>query len=262
MYEFPSQQGVADNDFLTAPYPGPWHGHATVYETMEEPGSFPPGPDGMNGVLQSDAELRQFLEASMSHEATAGLALHIDTGDVPLSRRRHRKARAEPQRWKPTRGEALSFSMLVMSVGIMAVVSVLGGTVTHDPLRRFAGAQTPGGLACWWPLLVYGPWTAASLSIVRAALYQRRALHAWAVVLAFSAFAIVFCVVQTPRTFTGVSVVSLPTIATLACFQQLIRQITLTKPPVPRATGAHRGRIGPPRAPSHGGAPPYRPPGA
>lgn len=124
---------------------------------------------------------------------------------------------------------------------IMAVVCALGGRVTHDPLRRLAGADAPRQLADWWPLLVYGPWTVASLSILRAALHQRRAPHSWCVVLMFSMFAMAFCIDQAPRTITGATVASLPTIATVSCFHQLVRQITLTRPP--RRGGA--GRRGP-----------------
>ncbi|MFF2849111.1 DUF2637 domain-containing protein [Streptomyces sp. NPDC058001] len=119
----------------------------------------------------------------------------------------------------------------VMTVVIMTVVGALGGTVAHDPLRHLAGADAPSEVADWWPLLVYGPWLVASLSILHAALNKRRAPHAWCVVLLFSVFAIGFCIDQAPRTLTGATVASLPTIATVACFHQLVRQITLTRPP-------------------------------
>lgn len=90
-----------------------------------------------------------------------------------------------------------------------------------------------------WPLLVYGPWTVASLSILRTALHRRRAVHSWFIVLLFSSVAIMLCVAQADRTFTGIAGASLPALASLACFQQLVRQITLTLPPR-QGTRRHR----------------------
>jgi hypothetical protein len=71
----------------------------------------------------------------------------------------------------------------------------------------------------------------ASLSILRAALHQRRALNSWFIVLLFSAVAMMLCVAQADRTFTSIAAAALPALACLACLQQLVRQITLTLPP-------------------------------
>ncbi|MEU6811790.1 DUF2637 domain-containing protein [Streptomyces sp. NPDC046831] len=129
-------------------------------------------------------------------------------------------------------------------------VSFFSGMVAYDPLRLVAMARLETGLASWWPMLVYGPWLVASLSVLRAALHQRRAVHSWCVVLLFSAIAMLLCVVQAPRTVVDVAAAALPGLASLACFQQLVRQITLTRPPR-RTTPRHRVRRGPqPDAPA------------
>ena len=227
MREFPHLQDFEDHTFGTASQPDAWHAHGIADE--HQSGTL--GLDDVNGLWRSETDLRHLLGKSLEEEDPARLTLRFATSEVPLSRQRHRKVRADAVRRKPTRGETLSFATVVITVAIMAGVCVLGGTVTHDPLRHLAGAEAPRTLADLWPLLVYGPWTVASLSILRAALHQRRAPHSWCVVFLFSAFAIAFCIDQAPRTITSATVASLPTIATLSCFHQLVRQITLTRPP-------------------------------
>ncbi|MFJ6784095.1 hypothetical protein [Streptomyces yangpuensis] len=119
----------------------------------------------------------------------------------------------------------------VLVAVIATLVSILSGLAICDTLRHSAGLHTARGVVGWWPLLVYGPWMVASLSILRSALHQRRALHSWSMVLLFSTLATLLCVAQAPRTLTAGMSSALPAVATLACFQQLVRQITLTRPP-------------------------------
>ncbi len=114
---------------------------------------------------------------------------------------------------------------------IAAVVSILSGLAICDALRQSAGPHTARAVVSWWPLLIYGPWMVASLSILRSALHQRRALHSWSIVLLFSTLATLLCVAQAPRTIAAGAASALPAVAALACFQQLVRQITLTRPP-------------------------------
>ncbi|MFJ7585912.1 hypothetical protein ACIQZO_00660 [Streptomyces sp. NPDC097617] len=124
-----------------------------------------------------------------------------------------------------------SMCTAVLVALIAAVVSTLSGLAICDALRHSAMPRTAQDVVGWWPLLIYGPWTVASLSILRAALHQRRAAHSWSVVLLFSTLATLLCVSQAPRTIAAQAAATLPAIAALACFQQLVRQITLTRPP-------------------------------
>ncbi|MFD7626680.1 hypothetical protein ACFV7Q_11710 [Streptomyces sp. NPDC059851] len=133
------------------------------------------------------------------------------------------------------------FTAVLVAV-IAAVVSVFSGLAICDALRHSAAPRTAHDVVSWWPLLIYGPWMVASLSILRAALHQRRAVHSWSIVLLFSTLATFLCVAQAPRTLAAQAAATLPAIAALACFQQLVRQITLTRPPrnpMPR----HRNRM-------------------
>ncbi|WP_073780944.1 hypothetical protein [Streptomyces sp. MJM1172] len=124
-----------------------------------------------------------------------------------------------------------SFCTAVLVAIIAAVVSILSGLALCDALRHSATPHTAHEVVSWWPLLIYGPWMVGSLSILRAALHQRRAAHSWSIVLLFSLLATLLCVSQAPRTFAAQASATLPAIAALACFQQLVRTITLTRPP-------------------------------
>lgn len=140
----------------------------------------------------------------------------------------HRKVRVRKVRF--TWLQTISFLIAALAAVIVSMVSVFGGIVSYVPLRHVA-SHTQSGAAVWWPLLVYGPWMMASLSILRAALHQRRAAHSWFVVLVFSSVAMALCAAQAERTFIGIAAAVLPALAALSCFQQLVRQITMTRPP-------------------------------
>ena len=150
----------------------------------------------------------------------------------------HRKVRTRKLRitWLQT----VSFLIAALAAVIVAMVSVFGGLAAYAPLQHIA-AKTRSGPLHWWPLLVYGPWMVASLSILRTALHRRRALHSWCVVLLFSSVAMTLCVAEAERSFTGVAAAVLPALAALTCFQQLVRQVTLTRPPRQRIS-RHRQR--------------------
>ncbi|MBZ6304990.1 hypothetical protein KVH08_09340 [Streptomyces olivaceus] len=151
--------------------------------------------------------------------------------DAPASHRRVRR--------RMSRLRAASLFVAALAAVIAASVSLFGGMVAYEPLRLAAVTRTSNGVVSWWPLLVYGPWLVASLAVLRAALHQRRAVHSWAVVLLFSAIAMFLCVAQAPRTLDDGAAAALPGLASLICFQQTVRQITLTRPPR-RATPRHR----------------------
>ncbi len=126
----------------------------------------------------------------------------------------------------------ISLLIACVTAVIVAVVGALSGVVSYGPLRRLALPGGFGDLAAWWPLLVYGPWLVAALSILRSAVHRRRAVHSWVVVVCFSAVAVYLCVAHSGHTPVGLAVSGLPPIAALICFQQLVRQITLTSPPL------------------------------
>ncbi|QOV42012.1 hypothetical protein [Streptomyces chromofuscus] len=142
---------------------------------------------------------------------------------------------------------AVSRFLATLAAVIACGVSFFGGLAVYEPLR-LSVSGTGHGIVSLWPLLIYGPWLVASLSVLRAALHQRRAVHSWCVILFFSSAAMLLCVAQAPRTVVDTVTAALPGLAALACFQQLVRQITLTRPPR-RTLPRHRSR---PSSPSTG----------
>ncbi|MFE9845061.1 DUF2637 domain-containing protein [Streptomyces goshikiensis] len=188
-----------------------------------------PGPDFVAQQWSPEEELAQLL-AQEPGPPTPGRSRH--------DRRRRRR-----------RLSAVALSLRAVSMGsaalvalLVAMVSVLSGVIAYDPLHLAAAQSVSRSPAALWPMLVYGPWAAASLSILRAALHRKRAVHSWAVVLLFSAAAVALCITQAPHTVTGLAAAGLPPVAALTCFQQLVRQITLTRPlhrQQPRRRNAH-----------------------
>ncbi|MEU7552663.1 DUF2637 domain-containing protein [Streptomyces sp. NPDC044571] len=173
-----------------------------------------------------------------------GLAAGLSQGTGPRPRR---PAPGGHRRGSPAKTSVVtllrtgSVCTAVLVAVIAAVVSIFSGLAICEALRHSAGPRTAHSVASWWPLLIYGPWMVASLSILRAALHQRRAVHSWSIVLLFSTLATLLCVAQAPRTLAAQAAATLPPIAALACFQQLVRQITLTRPPRQLAP-RHRSR--------------------
>ncbi|WP_225832873.1 DUF2637 domain-containing protein [Streptomyces sp. NK08204] len=152
--------------------------------------------------------------------------------------RRHRKVR---ERKRLSRFQAASHLVAALAAVIASAVSFFSAVVVCNPLRAVAAARVHGDIVAWWPLMVYGPWLVASLSILRAAMHQRRAVHSWCIVLFFSTITIFLCVVQVQRTFLDTTAAALPGLASLACFQQAVRQVTLTRAPR-RSMPRHRLR--------------------
>ncbi|OEJ62237.1 hypothetical protein BGM19_33695 [Streptomyces agglomeratus] len=169
------------------------------------------------------------------------------TAELPPLRTAPSRRRRAPARRKRAVGalQTTSFFLAALAAVVVSMVCVFGGMVAYDPLRHLAKHRTSGATVRWWPLLVYGPWMVASLSVLRAALHQRRAAHSWAVVLLFSTVSMILCVAQAPHTVVDAAAAALPSLAALACFQQLVRQITLTRPPR-QANPRHRSRDRPP----------------
>ncbi|GAA3809154.1 DUF2637 domain-containing protein [Streptomyces phyllanthi] len=198
------------------------------------------------GTFPADSPPDEPAEEMSAAERLAGLTQV--TEELPRVRSAPGHRRVPPR--KPTLSPVQRVSYLIIAVAavIVSMVSVLGGVIAYDPLRRLPGIHTAYGAGYLWPLLVYGPWLVATLSILRAALHRRRAAHSWCVVLFFTSVAMLLCIAQSPRTITGVATGALPALASLACFQQLVRQITLTRPP--RKTVRRRRASAPPPAPA------------
>ncbi|MEV0532359.1 DUF2637 domain-containing protein [Kitasatospora sp. NPDC050463] len=172
-----------------------------------------------------------------------------DVGQMPDAGRaaerraiRRRRPRVSRMRQWP---QALSTVFAALAALTVATVSVLGWVLSYNPLQDLASLRVSRNLAELWPLVVYGPWLVASLSILRATLTRHRATYSWVVVVLFSAVATGLCVIHASRTFPGVVVAALPPLTAVVSFHQLVRQIILPPRARPAASGrepTHRAR--------------------
>ncbi len=246
--------------------------HRAPAETFSE--TLIPPPSGWDPAEELAFMLQESMEQQVPgyHETQAHTQTHtpsefdIETDDsvispapgTPLGNVQEITAKLPPLRRSPRKHKLrkdLGFlrvaSLLIAALAavIASSVSLFGGMAAYEPLRLAAVSRTEGGIVSWWPLLVYGPWLVASLSVLRAALHRRRAVHSWGVVLLFSSIAMLLCIVQAPKTVSDTAAAALPALASLVCFQQIVRQITLTRPPQ-RTSARHRMRPAPAQAPS------------
>ncbi|MDQ0760934.1 DUF2637 domain-containing protein [Streptomyces canus] len=223
----------------------------TAARTVPDRESWAPGNLHVTASWDPAEELAHLLQAQTAEQELAEVPLYEDgflpeqepvfTPEGPAMRPRppaHRRIRTP--RMLLSRMQTVSFLVASMASVIVAMVSVFSGIVAYDPLREVATGVPAHSVADrWWPLMVYGPWMVSSLSVLRAALHRRRAAHSWCIVMFFSAVAMALCVIQAPRTLPGIAAAALPAIAALTCFHQLVRQITLTRPPR-KAARRHR----------------------
>lgn len=143
---------------------------------------------------------------------------------------RHRRASTSASKHPLIR--KLSHSTVIMTAIILALVSTLGCFISYRFLSGFTNAHRSDlSLFSWWPLMIYFPWLAASLSILHATMHQRRAMQSWSVALVFSAMTSGLCVLQASDSAISVVIAVLPSVAALTCLQQFIHQISLTRPP-------------------------------
>ncbi|MFE5165025.1 DUF2637 domain-containing protein [Streptomyces sp. NPDC056697] len=204
-----------------------------------------PDPESIEGRWDLEGDLARLLQTTSPEESvhTTGpigpvAPLHTPSPTHVRGRGKRRRVRFR----LPTLPwlHVISLIFAAVTTVIVAMLSVLGGMISYRPLRYLASPSTSESMAAWWPLLVYGPWLVASLSVLRAALHRRSAAHSWAVVVLFSTIAVFLCVAHAPRNAPSMAVAGLPPVAALVSFHQLVRQITLTSPPrhaLPRTRG-------------------------
>ncbi|MDH6710475.1 flagellar biosynthesis protein FliQ [Kitasatospora sp. MAA19] len=141
-----------------------------------------------------------------------------------VANRRERHARPARRR-SDIMGSVIGF----LTATIVTVVCILGWIISYHPLQDMALSQLPRGLSQYWPAVVYGPWMAASLSVLRAALGGRKAANSWTVILVFAGIASFLCIVDTPSTMPEAVVTGLPPVTAVVSLQQMVRQLLVTR---------------------------------
>jgi hypothetical protein len=206
MYEYDDHQFIPPEAFPLGPE------LPTEYPTVTQ-------PDDVTGQWDLDAEFEQLFRPVPEEPPVE------QRPATPRVDRRRRRPRFVRLRWPSVLGVAIAAA----TATVASTVSVLSAMVSYGPLRQLA-SPTAHGLACSWPLLVYGPWFAGCLSILHAAAHRRHVKAAWAAVILFSAIAITLCIAHAPKTLTAIATAGLPPISALVSFHLLFRQITLLHP--------------------------------
>ncbi|MFF7242979.1 hypothetical protein ACFZBU_03660 [Embleya sp. NPDC008237] len=180
-----------------------------------------------------EAELARLLEQPAPHAPSAITEGLPARGIGPPAGHRRRTPTTPESSRPPATGAAildrLSHTMVAATIALVATISLLGAAVTLEPLRH--AAPTGHGPARWWPVLVHGPWIVACLSILRSSLHHHRAVHSWIVAITFAGLSMALAVTDAPKNLHGIVAAGLPAVAMTACLHQLVRQITLTRPP-------------------------------
>ncbi|WP_051709351.1 hypothetical protein [Streptomyces sp. NRRL S-350] len=150
---------------------------------------------------------------------------------VGPSASRHRRRSSLPQ---PAWPHLISSVFGALTAVTVTAACVLGWVFSYGPLQELAFSRVPRGLSQLWPVVVYGPWLAGCLSVLRAVQHGRRSFHSWVVVVVFSGLAAGLCVAGVPWTLSAVVVAGLPPLTGVVSLHQLVRQLTA-------ARGACRG---------------------
>jgi hypothetical protein len=179
-----------------------------------------------------DAEFEHFFRPSAEEEQPPDHPL----APPPPADRAERLERIDRRRRRPRLirihirwPSVLGHGIAGVTAGVTGTIGVLSAMISYGPLRLLA-SPTADSLAGAWPLLVYGPWLAACLSILHAARHRRHVRAAWFAMIAFTAIAMALCIAHAAKTLTDIATAGLPPLSALACFHLLYRQLTLLQP--------------------------------
>ena len=205
----------AASDVLGAPADVPSYVQGT-YQGMRQQ-EYTSGTVGFSEAPRDwvfETELTQLLRQAVQEQPRTD-AVHDTASAVSKPpRRRRARERRPPFYWLP-----LLRSVAIASV--TALISVLSAMFAYAPLSHLA-APTARDMAGWWPAVIYGPWLAAALSVLRRPVRPHGHTRiAWALLLAFSALAVMLCVTSAPKTLAGIMTAALPPVAALACIHLL-----------------------------------------
>ena len=191
---------------------------------MGGPPSFTPIADLLDAGRDQSGGYFPPLRTAEEDEARTGTGFDLPPSRRPVAHRRRRSGLPLPS-WT----QLTSSLFGVLTTCTVIAVSLLGWIFSYVPLQNLAGAHVSSGLSELWPVIIYGPWFVASLSILRAALDRRRIIHSWVVLGIFSGLAAGLCVAAASETFSHMIVAGLPPVTAVVSFHQLVRQMTASR---------------------------------
>lgn len=185
-----------------------------------------PGPEITANDWDPVEELAQILSTPTSVSPVATPL------DIPSPRRSSRRRLRQDSHLLDGGRRVTHITLLIATVSLCAVC-MLGWSVcySYGQLREIASSVLPTRLAQCWPLMVYGPWFVAALSVVRATAQRRSARRSWCVVLAASAMAVALCVSHSSHALLSLVIFGIPPVTALVCFWELVGQISTKSRP-------------------------------
>lgn len=174
------------------------------------------------GRWDPDVELAEMLERESFPDPHPPQHLRADLHDSLMSHRRHQPT---PHNGSTRRNFSL-VTILVAAIVLCALIMLSWSiSYSYSQLRATSSLAMSDEAARWWPMMLYGPWIVAALSIMRSSTQQRSARSSWAVIVAASGVAVVLCIGNSTESFLMMAIAGIPPITALACFQELVGQL-------------------------------------
>ncbi|MEU9851833.1 DUF2637 domain-containing protein [Streptomyces sp. NPDC047974] len=194
------------------------------YDSGPLPTRQPWDDDGLDSTMS-----HRNLEEELAHLLAAEPGPPRDAGpedDLRAPRIDRRRTRPRPRLLglyrRITQVTAL-FAAIAVCAACLLVWSI---AYTYGQLSETAASVLPMDLALWWPLTLYGPWSVAALSILRAAVQRQPAKRSWGVLLVTSAMAVALCVSHSSHSVLAYVTLGIPPITSLVCFWELVGQFS------------------------------------
>jgi hypothetical protein len=166
------------------------------------------------------------------------LSATVDANPAPAPlhmppRRRNSRRRLRQDSHLLDGGRRVTHVTFLIAAVSLSAVCMLAWSVSYsyDQLRGTASSALPARIAQYWPLMVYGPWFVAALSILRATVQRRSAWRSWSVMLAASAMAVALAVSHSTHALISLVIFGIPPITALVCFWELVGQISVRNRP-------------------------------
>ncbi|MFI2202339.1 DUF2637 domain-containing protein [Streptomyces sp. NPDC020192] len=154
--------------------------------------------------------------------------------DIPSPRRSsHSRRRLRQESHLLDGGRRVTHITFLIATVSLCAACMLGWSVcySYGQLRGIASSVLPRGLAQCWPLMVYGPWFVAALSVVRATAQRRSARRSWCIVVASSVIAVGLCISHSSHALLSLVIFGIPPVTALVCLWELVGQISTRSRP-------------------------------
>ncbi|MEU7295720.1 DUF2637 domain-containing protein [Streptomyces exfoliatus] len=178
------------------------------------------------------------LNTTMSHQDLEDELAHLlstqpGTPPDPASSMDRQPPRIDRRRTRPKPQFLNIYQRITQVTALFAAIAVCAAcllvwsiTYTYGQLSETAESVLPMNLAQWWPLTLYGPWSVAALSVLRAAVQRQPAKRSWGVLLVTSAMAVALCVSHSSHSVLALVTLGIPPITSLVCFWELVGQFS------------------------------------